>query len=204
MPCLRRGARLGGIFGEVVRTALLAKRDHLAVRHHGKLVTEHRLEQLCERRLLEQQLGQVVAAVPAIEAATVALYNLCALHGHSRQPMQVRRQPAALGLVTADDRSEQRREAGVRLVSDAAERCWCEGRVKPANAVLREERGAGARARRPQLLHAAFGRLPGAPCWPELNQMLFCQTATGPLRGVGFGCSYKTQRSLRAVLAGVG
>ena len=44
MPCLRRGARLGGIFGEVVRTALLAKRDHLAVRHHGKLVTEHRLE----------------------------------------------------------------------------------------------------------------------------------------------------------------
>ena len=160
MPCLRRGARLGGIFGEVVRTALLAKRDHLAVRHHGKLVTEHRLEQLCEqRRLLEQQLGQAVAAVPAIEAATVALYNLCALHGHSRQPMQVRRQPAALGLVTADDRSEQRREAGVRLVSDAAERCWCEGRVKPANAVLREERGAGARARRAQLLHAALATL---------------------------------------------
>lgn len=147
MPCLRRGARLGGIFGEVVRTALLAKRNHLAVRHHGELVTEHRLEQLCEeRRLLEQQLGQAVAAVPAVEAATVALYDLCALHGHSRQPMQVRRQPAALGLVTADDRSEQRCEAGVRLVSDAAKRCWCEDRVKPAHAVLREERGASARA----------------------------------------------------------
>jgi len=156
MPCLRRGARLGGIFGEVARTSLLAKRDHLAVRHHGELITEHRLEQPCEqRRLLEQQLGQAVAAVPAIEAATVALYNLCALHGHSRQPMQVRRQPAALGLLTTDDRTEQRDEAGVRLVSNAAERRWREDRIKPAHAVLREERFPGAHARRVEGFHGA-------------------------------------------------
>ena len=146
MPCLRRGACRGGVFGEVVRPALLAERDHLAVRHNRELVTEHRREQLREeRRRPEQQLGQVIAAVPAIEASTVALYNLCALHRHSRQPVQVRGQPAALGLVTAADRSEQCCEAASRLVGDAAEGCWCEGRVEPAHAVLREERGARAR-----------------------------------------------------------
>ena len=91
------------------------------MRHNRELATEHLPEQACEeRRRPEQQLGQVIAAVPAIEASTVALHNLCALHRHSRQPVQVRGQPVALGLVTAADRSEQ----AVKLlqpVGDAAE-----------------------------------------------------------------------------------
>ena len=107
VPRLRRAARLGSLVGEVARTALPAEGDHLTMGHHGELVTEHRLEELSEeRRLLKQETRQILAAVPAVEAATVALYNLCALHRQSGQPVEVRRQACALGLVTVDDHSE--------------------------------------------------------------------------------------------------